>query len=172
MSIFSFIGCKEQQKEYNVKPIFIEMREMAFNITPEQINISDLEDNAVFAFFMESGYPEAIMSLRCIGDGSISLYFSNGGGMIGIGEHESARVEGLKLIEMAKDYISKGKIVETNNLPKNGETYFYIRTKLGNYLIQDIEDRLGNNKSEFSPLFYQAQNVITQARLIQEKNKE
>jgi len=171
MSIFSLFSCKEKQKEYIIKPIFTEMREMAFTITPEQINISDLNENDAFAVFMESGYPDTIMSLRCIGDGSISLYFSNGGGMIGIGEHEAARSEGLKLIEMAKEYLEKGKNVETNILPKNGETYFYIRTKLGNYLIQDIEDKLGNNKSECSPLFYQAQNVITQARLIQEKNK-
>ncbi len=171
MSIFSLFGCKEKLKEYTIKPIFTEMREMAFKITPEQINIINLKDNDAFAIFMESGYPEAIMSLRCIGDGSISLYFSNGGGMIGIGEHQAARAEGFKLIEMAKDYINKGKIVEAISLPKNGETYFYIRTKLGNYLIQDIEDSLGNNKSEFSPLFYQAQNVITQARLIQEKKE-
>jgi len=170
MSILSLFGCKEKQKDYIITPIFTEMREMAFKITPEQINITDSKDNNTFALFMETGYPEAIMSLRCIGDSSISLYFSNGGGMIGIGEHEAARAEGLKLIEMANDYINKGKIVETNILPKYGETYFYIRTKLGNYLIQDIEDSLGNNKSEYSPLFYQAQNVITQARLIQEKN--
>ncbi|NLA43958.1 hypothetical protein GX865_07530, partial [Candidatus Saccharibacteria bacterium] len=121
--------------------------------------------------FMESGYQEAIISLRCIGDGSISIYFSNGGGMIGIGEHEAARVEGLKLINIANEYINKGEKVETNILPKNGETFFYIRTKTGNYLIKDIEDRLGDNKSEYSPLFYQAQNVITQARLIQEKKE-
>ena len=171
MTFFSFFGCKGKQKDYLIKPIFTEMREMAFNVTPDQIDLNNLSDDKAFAIFMESGYQEAIMSLRCIGDGSISIYFSNGGGMIGIGEHEAARVEGLKLINMANEYINKGEKVENNILPKNGETFFYIRTKTGNYLIKDIEDRLGNNKSEYSPLIYQAQNVITQARLIQEKKE-
>lgn len=40
---------------------------------------------------METGYEEAVFSLRCITEGSISIYFSNGGGMIGIGEHEDAK---------------------------------------------------------------------------------
>lgn len=95
LSISSLFGCKEKVKEYDVKPIFTELRNMAFSITPYQINLKLENDNDVFAVFMETGYPEAAMSPRCIRDGSISIYFTNGGGMIGIGEHEAARNEGL-----------------------------------------------------------------------------
>ena len=168
LSILGLFSCNDKRKEYQIEPIFNEMREMAFSITPEKINFETPDDKTVFAVFMETGYSKNAMSLRCIGDGTISILFTNGGGMIGIGEHESAKAEGLKLLQMASDYITKFKTTDTFRLPVNGETIFYFRTLSGTYFLEEKEKVLGNNKSEFSPLFYQAQNVITQARLIQE----
>ena len=167
LSLFSLFACTKAEKTYDVKPIFTEMRNLAFSITPEQINIKPNEGET-FAVFMECGYPDAVISLRCMGDGAISIYFTNGGGMIGIGEHENAKNEGLKLIQLANEFTNKAKIVDQFPIPIKGETIFYIRTRNGVYMIEEEENKLGNNQSEYSPLFYQAQNVITQARLVQE----
>lgn len=72
---------------------------------------------------------------------------------------------------MANEFIQKAIKVNTFPTPKNGKTYFYIRTVDGVYFIEDDENKLGNDKSEYSSLFYQAQNVIAQARLIEDQNQ-
>ena len=168
LGIFSF-----GQSNYDVKKIFNDLRNMSFKISPDELKLKLNDDKEVFAVFMETGYNKAALSLRCMGEGSISLYFTNGGGIIGIGEHSEARAEGLKLIKMANEYIKLAKLTTNNDLPKVGFTKFYLRTKSGIYVFEDKEDNLGNKKSLFSPLFYQAQNVITEARKIDEsRNKE
>jgi len=156
---------------YDIKPVFTEMRDMTFNIDPSELNIHKEFDNQVYAVIMETGYEEAIFSLRCIAEGSISIYFSNGGGMIGIGEHQDAKEKGLLLINESNQYLENFAKVEEYPLPQSGETIFYLLTFDGVYSFSEKEDNLGNNKSDLSPLFYIAQDVITQARLIQENQQ-
>lgn len=42
---------------------------------------------AVWGILMETGYPQGIATLVSLADGTTSLYFSNGDGMIGGGQH-------------------------------------------------------------------------------------
>ena len=53
---------------------------------------SSPEDPTVFGILMETGYPEAVATLAVFVEGSTSLYFSSGGGIIGAGEHDSVRM--------------------------------------------------------------------------------
>jgi hypothetical protein len=49
------------------------------------------------ALLMETGYDKAIVSLVAIADETVSLYVSNGGGIIGAGQHESVREAARRL---------------------------------------------------------------------------
>ena len=89
-----------------------------------------------------------------------------------IGEHENARKAGLNFIKEAENYIAKSKLTTENKLPNPGKTIFYILTFDGVYTHTDIEDDLGKEKSEFSPLFYETHEVINQARILDEKRKK
>ncbi len=172
MTVLSIFGFGQSKSNYKIEPVFSDLRKMSFSVTPEQLGLKIADAKKVFAVFMETGYPEAAFSLRCMGEGTISIYFTNGGGMIGIGEHADVRTAGLKLIEMANSFISKAKVTKSQDIPMNGFTRFYFRTMSGNFMFEDTEDNLGNNRSPFSPLFYQAQKVITKAREVDEsKNK-
>jgi hypothetical protein len=55
----------------------------------------------VFGVLMETGYPEAVMSLPALSDGTASLYFSNGGGIIGAGGHPGPAVAARSLVAFA-----------------------------------------------------------------------
>ena len=50
---------------------------------------------------MDTRYPEAVMTLVALADGTTSLYFSNGGGMIGGGQHSRVAAATKRLVEIA-----------------------------------------------------------------------
>ncbi len=167
--ISSLCFSKENPHQYKIEKIFSDMREMAFNVKPADLNLKQEKPDQIYAVFMETGYEEAVLSLRCFAEGTISIYFSKGGGMIGIGEDQAARKTGLYFIKDAENYLKLSKLTTDYKLPEPGKTIFYILTFKGVYTYECPEKDLGNNKSEFSPLFFRAQDVITQARIIDEK---
>lgn len=161
------------QKKNNAaeaKQAFAELREIALNAASTLTITDQAQDNSLVVL-METGTKDGVISLRCFADGTVSILFSNGGGTIGIGEHENARKAGLELVRMSWEYISHFKPVTEYPLPTIGKTIFYLVTRKGNYAYESSESELGNNQSELSPLFYKAQDVITQWRIIEEKGK-
>ncbi len=165
-------GCRPVEQDYKVASVFTEMRNLAFTMNPEDLHIAKKNDSQIYAMFMEAGYRDTVVSLRCFSEGSISLLFSNGGGMIGIGEHEAARTAGLEFIESAGEYLPLAHKTRSFELPMPGKTRFYFLTFAGVYALDDNEEVLGNGSSRLSPLFYKGQDVITQARLLNEANGE
>lgn len=121
---------------------------------------------------METGHDDAVVTLAAIADGTVSLYFSNGGGMIGLGEHEEVRKVSNDFISLSEQFITNAKLTSAFPLPGKYNTIFYFLTFDGVYITEELEeDILGNNKSPFSPLFHKAHDVITQARLADEKGR-
>jgi hypothetical protein len=60
----------------------------------------------VFGLLMETGYPEAVASLVVFAEGSTSLYFSNGGGVIGAGDQESVRAQIQPFLSEAEAHLA------------------------------------------------------------------
>jgi len=62
-----------------------ELRSMVLNLNPKDIGLTKENfPHPVFALVMETGFPEGSFTLSSVADGSTSLYFSNGGGIIEI----------------------------------------------------------------------------------------
>ena len=55
----------------------------------------------VWGMLMETGFPEATVTLFAVTDGTTSLYFSNGGGVLGGHAHESVREANAEFLETA-----------------------------------------------------------------------
>ena len=167
--ISSICFSKEKPHQYKVEKIFTDMRNLAFIVKPAGLNIKQEKQNQIYGVFMETGYEEAVLSLRCFADGTINIYFSKGGGTTGIGDDKAAGKSGLDFIKEADDYLSRSKLTTDYKLPDPGKTIFYILTSNGVYTYECLEKDLEKNKSEFSPLFFRAQDVITRARILDEK---
>lgn len=120
---------------------------------------------------METGYKDAVVTLAAITDGAVSLYFSNGGGIIGLGEHEGPQKACLSFLAIAKQFTSHLRPAKEFPLPQNGYVTFYFLTINGVLTYSAKEAELGNNRLALSPLFHEAQLVITQARLVDEKRQ-
>jgi len=154
--------------KYDIADIFTKMRNMAFDVEPAELDIKQESPGLIYGVFMETGLDDAAYSLRCFKEGSISIYFTNGGGIIGIGEHENARNKGLDLISFSEKYVKYAKKTKTRDLPSPGETYFYFLSFDGIYFLSAKTNEIEKGKHLYFPLYMKAQEVLTEARIIDE----
>lgn len=143
-----------------------ELRSMVLNLDLNDIGVTQENfPHAVVALVMETGFPEGSFTLSVVADGSTSLYFSNGGGIIGGGEHENVREASGHLISAAQLFYQKAQKITLFPKPEAGRVIFYFITFDGVRSYTALEDDLGNEKDEFSDLFFAAHNVITELRI-------
>ena len=155
--------------EYQTTEIYRGLRNQVLTLSFKQLGVA--EDEKVLAVLMETGYPEAVATLVSVVDGTASLYFSNGGGIIGAGdgEHEQAKEASRQLIHTARSCLNQMTVTNVFPLTRQGFTRFYVITPKGVWTSEIKENDLGENRSKLSPLFYAGQDLITQIRLIDQK---
>jgi hypothetical protein len=149
---------------YAPAEIYTKLRDQALGVTANTLVVT----NGVHGLLMETGYPEAVVTLVAMADGAASLYFSNGGGIIGAGEHEGPKVAARSLIAFAAHNLKGFVPTTTTPLPAPGRTRFYVLTDRGILTAEASEADLGENRHALSPLFYSAQELITEMRKVDE----
>jgi hypothetical protein len=166
----SLFGCdrKEQAETTHVSPytqadVYRDLREHVLKQSYEKTVPPDDSTKAV-AVFMETGYPEAVATLMAAADGTTSLYFSNGGGVIGGGEHEPVRVAAASFLNLASTFVDDMQATETYPLPTEGSVRFYVVHRNGVRTAEAVEDDLGNMRHKLSSLFHQGHEVIAAIR--------
>jgi len=169
--ILGIFGCnKTDANQYKTADIYRDLRQQVFSIDPSKIGVPPSSaSNSVWGVVMETGYPEAVATLVALADGTVSLYFSNGGGIIGVGQHEGPRKASTELLTASKEFLSQVALTKTFPLPSQGNTRFYFLTSGGVLTTESKEDDLGNNRLPLSPLFHKAQEVIAQTRMVDEE---
>jgi hypothetical protein len=143
------------------------LRRQVLGLTPDQLGAGPASDAPVLALLMETGYPEAVATLVAVNDESTSLYFSNGGGMIGAGTHSAVAAATERWLRISVDFLPHLSAVREPPLPGDGSTQFVAVTRNGLFSVVAPEDELGEGGHPLSPLFYSGQDVITQIRLVE-----
>lgn len=146
--------------DYVLAETYKHLRSQALNLTAAQVHVSD----SIFGVLMETRYPEAVVTLVALADGTASLYFSNGGGMIGAGQHERPAVAARSLVAFATHNLDHLMSTVDYPLPDPGHTRFYVLTSNAVLMADAPENDFGENRHVLSPLFYSAQELITEIR--------
>jgi hypothetical protein len=168
-SIKRFFGIGEKPAgEYKTAEVYNGLREQVFSLDPESIGLSRAGGNSVWGMLMETGYAEAVATLVTIGDGTVSLYFSNGGGIIGVGQHEGPRRACEAFLADAPSFLRYASPTDCYPLPERSYTRFYFLTFDGVLTAEAMEKDLGYNRHPLSPLFHKAHEVITEAMRVNE----
>lgn len=153
-------------------PIYTELRNRVLTLEPNEVGIVQSEEIAnVWGVLMEFVLSEAVVTLVSLADGTTSLYFGNGSGIIGGGEHASVAKASKTLVSNSEKYFKSMTPTTSFPLPSVGRVKFYILTFSGTFTADIDENELGEGKHDLSPLFYSGQKVITQIRLIEEQKK-
>lgn len=156
----------------NPTEVFYGMRDMVLNLTPDEIKVEPTDKFPnLYGLVMETGYPEATVTLITLIDGTVSLYFESGGGYIGMGGVKEISDAADDFLIVGERFVDKMKKTEEYPLPDVGRVKFYALTYDGKYTMEVSEEELGEKKHEFSPLFLYAHEVITQLREYEEKRK-
>jgi hypothetical protein len=141
------------------------LRDAALSSTAADLGLtSNGEHPNVFGFLMETGYPEAVATLSVFVEGSTSLYFSNGGGVIGAGQHASVRRTHPPLFKEAERQLAAFTPAKSTELPGMGRVRMYLRTFNGTVGAEADEQDLGNMRHQLSKLFHAAHATIAAIR--------
>lgn len=145
------------------------MRSMALNIKAEEIGLNrENFPNEVFGILMETGFEKGSFTLLVLADGTTSLYFSNGGGIIGAGTYETVRKASSVLLSAANHFRVRTKPISSYPYPAPGEVNFYLIGYSGVTGYVGKEEDLGENGDPLSQLFHASHMVISELRQIEE----
>lgn len=146
------------------------LRNMAFSVTPEQLQISlPTDKTVVYGVIMDWGMDGATATVVSYQTGDASMYLSSGGGVIGGGQHQNVNNAAKQFVNLAQTYLDKATKTETTGLPSTDQVKFYLLTNKGKFLGQDNMQNFENNSSEWLKLFEEGNKVLTELRMTTEK---
>jgi hypothetical protein len=149
---------------------YIGLRGRFFEATPEELGISTTTEEKPYAIVMDMGLgADGTATLVSIVDGNASMYLSTGGGVIGGYAHETVRKAAIDFVNMGQSYFSKMSPVDSFPLPQADNVTFYIMTNKGKYSIEEEIEKIENDRSDWTQLFYEGNKVITDLRLTTEQ---
>lgn len=145
----------------NISQVYLDLRSqvLQFRAAPGADAQSD-----VIAVLMETGFRRAVATLVAVADGTASLYFSPGGGILGAGGQDAVRRIGRELLASAQQFVAEACATESFPLPQVDRVRFYFVTPGGIYTLDAPEKDLRNRRHQLSPLYRQAHRLIAAMR--------
>ena len=156
---------------YQVAEAYRGLRNLVLDTKPSDIGVVPTNPDEVWGVLMESGYANVAVSLVAIADGTVSMYFSNGGGIIGLGPHEGPKQAAKALLTHAQQFPKHAQPTKDYPLPEVGHTRFYLLA--GDHVVTaDAEsDDLAAGRHAMSSLFRKSHELISAIRLVHEKQQ-
>ena len=138
------------------------LRQQILDIQQTQAMVGVLEGHPVFAAVVDMDMGDAIVSLASIADGTTSLYFSNGGGQLGLGQADkNIRTAALAFLRSADQILSTMPKTAEYPLPQNGAHIVYLKTSNGIYKQEINIKTINTAPKEIRFLNFLYQNILT-----------
>ena len=150
---------------------FTGIRDGIFALKPEELGLTPHPRYRVWGLLMEMGTPRTVMTLVTLGDGTISLYFGNGAGITGIGQHEEARRILKQLLSMAPDFLGHTMPTDEYPLAPVNRVLFYFLTFDGVRGAHGGPEDFGTGEHPLYPLFEKASELIKFARAVEKSGQ-
>ena len=146
--------------------VFAELRATALGLDVESIRTPDGQPwQGAAVAMMEIGLPTAVTSFLAVADGSVSMYTSVGGGVIGAGEHAAVRGAAERFRLVAADARGRLQLTTEFPLPAPGEVRFQVRMGDDAWTGAAAESALRTGRQPLSELYAAGQDLITEIRL-------
>jgi hypothetical protein len=153
--------------------IYLQLRSRILSLQPAEVGLApSTEAPHVWGVLMETGYKVGLATLVSLADGTTSLYYSTGGGMLGSGEYTPIAQASKALVAQAENHFQQLSPTEEFPLPEVGQVRFLVLTYAGAFTAEATEKKLAVGKHALSPLYTCAQEILTQLRLLVEKKRK
>ena len=151
---------EEFNRQNNENP-YSGLRQQVFAVKQTQEMANILDGHTTFAAVVDMDMGNAIATLACIADGTTSLYFSNGGGQLGLGQaDENIYTAAISFLRSADQVLEKMEKAEEYPLPQNGKHIVYLKTPDGVYKQELNMKTVDEESREIRFLNFLYQNVL------------
>lgn len=153
---------------FEVADVYRSLRGRLFITDPKTLGLVPNEDERFWGLVVDIGAESGVVTLVVLRDGTISLYFSNGGALIGLDQHDQLHEPAATVLRLAEDYTLEGPEAERDSLPSDGFSRFNF---LGFNGVRSVEEDDGDLEEghPLTPLYRAVHELIAAAVAIDEK---
>lgn len=150
----------------NLAPMAHKLRVMALEISAIDAGITSAElPKEVWGLVTDIQYPEGLVTVVALADGTASIYAGPGSGVIGGHAHEAVRIAAKAAVAAAVEPSSAFRPSVGHEAPLSGSVRFFVHRGTDLRVSEFVsEETLGEGEHSLSPLFYAVQAVIAQLR--------
>lgn len=149
---------------------YLALRERIIHLQPVEIGLSPTSQTGhVWGALMETGYPEGAATLVCLADGTTSLYYSTGGGMMGSPSYSPLAEASRSMVAQAEMLLPQLLLTDELPLPEVGQVRFMAITQSGIYSGIVLEEVVTGGDHVLTPLFECGHKVLSVLRLLNQK---
>jgi len=151
---------------------YLQLRDRIFQLEPGELGLSpSTAAPHVWGVLVETGYGVGTATLFSLADGTTSLYFSTGGGLLGRGDFAPIAEAARALVVQAENYLALMASATKFPLPVVGQVKFFCLTYSGIFTAEATEVSLRSGNHPLSPLYMDAHKTLDQLRLSTEMKR-
>ena len=152
-----------------IADIYRSLRGRLFLTDPKSLDVIQTDEERFWGLAVDVGLESGVATLVVLRDGSISLYFSNGGGLIGLGVNDELHAKASKILELAEDFTLEGPLADRDSLPSEGETRFNFLSFSGARSVEEEDENLEDGQHALSPLYEAAHDLIAAIEAVDDR---
>ena len=153
--------------------MYLGLRDLALHTKAEEIGLKPANDRDPYAVIMDIDVGGRSATVTSFATGDASLYVMGGGGTIGSGQaSEDVGAFAKVFVRTSAAHLDEMVRATKQPLPEANQVIFYVVTSSGIYTASRSQQALGDGKDSLSPLFYAGQEVLTQIRLVEERQEK
>jgi len=160
-----------RQKQVNKIPTdknpYEEYRNMAFKVTPIDLELNlPLVNTTVYGVIIDWPIQTNVATIVVFLTGDASVYLKSGQIYIGGFAYPTLQNLAKEMISSAQKLLSETRRTENFALPDSSFIQFSFLTNNGIFVHQETEESIDKNQTEWTPLFFKGNQIITEYRLI------
>jgi hypothetical protein len=166
LSLVSF-GQKQVNKIPADKNPYEEFRNRALKVTPVDLELNlPLVDTTVYGVIIDWPIQKNVATIVVFSTGDASVYLKSGQIFIGGFAYPSIKNLALEMIFSAQRLLSETIKTENFAFPDSSLIQFSFLTNNGIFVYHETVESIDKNQTQWAPLFYKGNQIITEYRLI------
>ncbi len=152
---------------------YVQFRSRILALDPAELGLApSAAAPHVWGVLVEMGYEVGSATLVALADGTTSLHYSTGGGLLGSPGYTPLAKASRALVNQAEKCLQYASPSHDLPLPQVGQVRFIILTYTGHYAMEADEKSLVTDGHLLSPLYKNAQDALSQLRLLAETKRK
>lgn len=153
-------------------PTYLQIRERLLHLNPSDLGLAPTPANPdLWGVVVELGYEVGSATLVALADGTTSLHYSTGGGLLGRGDYPPVSEASRALVAEAQKVLPQMATADEFPLPQAGQVKFVLLAYSGYYAADATEKSLTSRDHPFASLYSHVQETLSQMRLLAEKKR-